>query len=136
MYTDFTQILFMRPLLFTFEAGWNKMSTPKKIFAKVGERITAKPDKSSKINAVYKFVLNGLEGGTWVVDLRKNTLGVRERDEEAQCTVVLSDKNFVKIATGRLGAEDAFITGKLKLFGDIGLAVKLGKILGSNDTKV
>jgi putative sterol carrier protein len=106
------------------------MATPKEIFAKIEERIRAKPDESSRINAVYKFVLKGPNGGTWIVDLRKDTLGVREADDEAQCTVILSDEDFIKIATGQLGAESAFMRGKLKLFGDMGLAMKLGKLFG------
>ncbi|HEX3034693.1 MAG TPA: SCP2 sterol-binding domain-containing protein [Thermodesulfobacteriota bacterium] len=105
------------------------MSTPREIFAEVQERMMAKSEKSAEINAVYKFVLSGPNGGTWVVDLRKETLGVREEDEEAHCTVMLSDKNFVKIATGKLEAAYAFMTGKLNLSGDIELAMKLGKIL-------
>jgi putative sterol carrier protein len=104
------------------------MATPKDIFAKMDEKIKAKPDESSQINAVYKFVLKGPNGGTWVVDLRKDTLGVREIDDEAQCTIMSSDENFVKIATGQLGAESAFIMRKLKLYGDMGLAMKLGKL--------
>ncbi len=106
------------------------MNTPREVFARVQEKMMAKSERSSEINAVYKFVLSGPNGGTWVVDLRKNTLGVREEDEEANCTVMLSDKNFVKIATGKLEAAYAFMTGKLNLSGDIELAIKLGKILG------
>ncbi len=64
------------------------------------------------------------------MDLRKDTLGVWEGDDEAQCTVTLSDEDFIKIATGQLGAESAFMRGKLKLFGDMGLAMKLGKLFG------
>lgn len=107
-----------------------EMSTPKEIFAKIERKISAKPDESSQINAVYKFVLNGPNGGTWIVDLRKDTLGVRESDDEAQCTIMSSDEIFVKIATGQLGAESAFMMRKLKLYGDMGVAMKLGKLFG------
>jgi putative sterol carrier protein len=117
-------------MIFTIRRQTKKMATPKEIFAKMEDRIRAKPDESSQINAVYKFVLNGPNGGTWVVDLRKDTLGVRENDGEAQCTITLSDENFVKVATGQIRAESAFMTGKLRLSGDMGLAMKLGKLFG------
>jgi putative sterol carrier protein len=104
------------------------MATPKDIFAKMQNKITEKSDEFSKINAVYKFVLNGPDGGTWIVDLRKTTFGIREADEEAHCTITLSANDFVNIATGQLGAESAFMRGKLKLFGNMGLAMKLGKL--------
>ncbi len=73
-------------------------------------------------------MLNGVDGGVWVVDLRKDSFGVRESDEDAQCRVTVSSEDFVKIATGKLKAESAFMRGKLKLIGDLGLAMKLGKL--------
>lgn len=107
-----------------------EMSTPKEIFAKIERKISAKPDESSQINAAYKFVLNGPNGGTWIVDLRKDTLGVRENDGEAQCIITVSDENFVKIATKQMRADAAFMRGKLKFSGDMGVAMKLGKLFG------
>ena len=106
------------------------MATPKEIFEKLQKKIVEKSDEFSQIAAVYKFVLNGPNGGTWIVDLRKDTLGVREDNSEAKCTVSMSDENFVKLVTGQLKAETAFMTGKLKLYGDMGLAIKLGKLFG------
>ncbi|MGH7800240.1 MAG: SCP2 sterol-binding domain-containing protein [Thermodesulfobacteriota bacterium] len=107
-----------------------KMTTPKEIFEKLQKKIVEKSDEFSDIGAVYKFVLNGPNGGTWIVDLRKDTLGVREDNSEAKCTVSMSDENFVKLVTGQLKAETAFMTGKLKLYGDMGLAIKLGNLFG------
>jgi len=102
--------------------------TAKEIFAKLEKKITERANEFSQIGGTYKFVLNGAEGGTWVVDLRKDSFGVRESDEEAQCRVTISSEDFVKIATGKLKAESAFMRGKLKLIGDLGLAMKLGKL--------
>ncbi len=104
------------------------MAAPKDIFSKLQNKIIEKSDDFSKIDAVYKFVLNGSNGGTWMVDLRKDTLGVREGNEEAKCVVTMSDENFIKLVEGQLKAEAAFMTGKLKLSGDMGLAIKLGKL--------
>jgi len=102
----------------------------KDFFPPLQKKIVEKSDEFSQIAAVYKFVLNGPNGGTWIVDLRKDTLGVREDNSEAKCTVSMSDENFVKLVTGELKAETAFMTGKLKLYGDMGLAIKLGKLFG------
>jgi putative sterol carrier protein len=107
-----------------------KMATPKDVFAKIERKISAKADESWQINAAYKFVLNGPNGGTWIVDLRKDTFGVREIDGEAHCTITVSDENFVKIATKQMRADVAFMTGKLKFSGDMGMAMKLGKLFG------
>jgi putative sterol carrier protein len=104
------------------------MITPKEIFAKLERKILERAGEFSQIGGIYKFVLNGVDGGTWVVDLRKDSFGVRESDEEAQCKVTISSQAFVQIATGKLKAESAFMRGKLKLIGDLGLAMKLGKL--------
>jgi putative sterol carrier protein len=106
------------------------MATPREIFERMERKIRERTDEFSKVGGVYKFVLRGPDGGTWVVDLRKETFGIRESDEEAQCKVALSSVDFVRIATGELSAESAFMRGKLKLFGDLGLAMKLGKLFG------
>jgi sterol carrier protein 2 len=104
------------------------MPTPKEIFARLEQKILERAGELSKIGGIYKFVLNGVDGGTWVVDLRKDSFGVRESDEEAQCKVAVSSQDFVQIATGKLKPESAFMRGKLKLVGDLALAMKLGKL--------
>ena len=48
----------------------------------------------------------------------------------ANCTIEMKDGDFVDIVTGKLNGQMAFMTGKLKIKGDMGLAMKLQKILG------
>ncbi len=105
------------------------MATTREIFEKVERKIKEKSEELSEVRAVYKFELNGPDGGTWIVDLRQETLGVRETEEDAQCTFKASDVNFVNMFTGKLRPESALLTGKVKMSGDIGLAMKLGQIL-------
>ncbi|GJM16091.1 MAG: hypothetical protein DHS20C13_14180 [Thermodesulfobacteriota bacterium] len=105
------------------------MATTREIFEKVERKIKEKSEELSEVRAVYKFELNGPDGGTWIVDLRQETLGVRQTEEEAQCTFKSSDVNFVNMFTGKLRPESALLTGKVKMSGDIGLAMKLGQIL-------
>ena len=46
------------------------VTTPREVFEqRMPKTLEAKPDLASKINASYKFVLSGDNGGTWVVDL-------------------------------------------------------------------
>ena len=103
--------------------------TIKEIFEKVEKKIFEKSGELSELRAIYKFELNGPNGGTWIVDLREESLGVRETDEEAQCTFKGSDENFINLFTGKLKPERALLTGKIKMSGDIGLAMKLGQLL-------
>lgn len=105
------------------------MTTTREIFEKVEKKIRERSDELSDVRAVYKFELKGDDGGTWVVDLREETLGVRESEEDAQCTIKAKDVHFVDMFTGKLRPESALLTGKVKMSGDIGLAMKLGQIL-------
>jgi len=109
--------------------GQRSMATTREIFEKVERKIKERSDEFSKLRAVYKFELNGPDGGTWIVDLRKETLGVRQTEEDAQCTFKSSDVHFVDVFTGKLRPESALLTGKIKMSGDIGLAMKLGQLL-------
>ncbi|NOZ85881.1 MAG: SCP2 sterol-binding domain-containing protein [Deltaproteobacteria bacterium] len=107
--------------------------TAKEIFEKnIPENLTKNAEKLSGINAMYQFIITGDQGGEWVVDLTKPDGGeVREgKDDAAQCTLTISDQNFVDLYTGKLNGQMAFMTGKLKVAGNIGLALKLQNIMG------
>ena len=105
------------------------MSTTKEIFEKVERKIKEKSQELSEVKAVYKFELEGPDGGTWIVDLREETMGVRQTEEEAQCTFRSKDVHFISMFTGKLRPESALLTGKVKMSGDVALAMKLGQIL-------
>ncbi len=109
------------------------MATTREIFARIDRKINERLTEYSKLGAVYKFILNGPDGGTWIVDLREDTYGVREageeEKEEANCTFNASDTHFIDMVDGKLRPENAFLTGKVKFTGDIALAMKLGDLL-------
>ena len=48
----------------------------------------------------------------------------------ADCTVKVSTADFEEIAAGKQNAQMAFMMGKLKVEGDMSIALQLGKILG------
>ena len=105
------------------------MPTTREIFEKVEVKIRERSQELSDVRAVYKFELEGPDGGIWIVDLREETLGVRQTEEEANCTFKAKDVHFVDLFTGKMRPESALLTGKVKMSGDIGLAMKLGQIL-------
>jgi len=105
------------------------VSTTREIFEKVEKKLRDRSHEFTQLRAVYKFVLNGPDGGTWIVDLREESFGVRESEEAAQCTFKASDENFIDLITGKLPPENALLTGKVKLAGDIGLAMKFGELI-------
>ena len=54
---------------------------------------------------------------------------VSNDDKPADCTIVVAKEDFEKIAAGQLDATAAFMQGKLKVNGDMGVAMKLGPML-------
>lgn len=48
----------------------------------------------------------------------------------ADCRVKISITDFLDIAAGRQNPQTAYMTGKVRVEGDLGLAMQLGKILG------
>jgi putative sterol carrier protein len=105
------------------------MATAAELFERIGQKIAGKSDLSSSIGAVYKFVLDGAGGGTWVVDL-KQSLAVTQGDGPAGCTVLMSAADFVDLFEGRANGQALFFSGKLKVEGDMGLALKLQQLTG------
>ena len=106
------------------------MTTAADIFSDLNNRIT--PEKASSINASYLFDIGGDDGGKWLVDLTGDGNWVTDgaSDPEANCTVtVKSADDWVGIATGKINPTMAFMQGKIKVKGDMSLAMKLQALL-------
>lgn len=56
--------------------------------------------------------------------------GVRASDDETDVTLIASADTFQDILSGDLNATSAFMSGRLKLDGDMGTAMRLGSLLG------
>lgn len=78
------------------------------------------------MNAVYKFQIEG--AGTWLVTIKDGQITVTEGDGQAQCTVIMKAEDFNQLTDGKLNPQMAFMSGKLKIQGDMGLAMKLGQL--------
>jgi len=93
-------------------------------------RLKAKPELVTKINSVFKFIITGEGAATWLVDLTTPGGKVEKADGQANCTITVGGQDLVDIVNGKLNAQMAFMGGKLKVAGDMGLALKLGQLIG------
>jgi putative sterol carrier protein len=108
-----------------------QVTSVKDVFERhIPAKFQAKPDVVQKINAIYQFNISGPGGGSWAVDCTRPggevTAGT---SPNAKCTVAATDADFLNIVNGKLNPQMAFMSGKLKIQGDMGLAMKLQQIL-------
>lgn len=94
-------------------------------------------DAIKQANAIFAFTLKNKAGETasWNLDL-KNAGKVSEGlGEKPTVTLSLSDDDFVALAAGKANAQRLFMSGKLKIKGDIMKSSKLEPILKKAQTK-
>jgi len=100
------------------------MSKPADFFANLEDKVNK--DKAAGMNAVYQFDISGDDGGQWAVTIADGDAKVAEGTaENPSITISMTDENFVDLVTGKLNGQTAFLTGKLKIQGDMTLAMKL-----------
>lgn len=100
------------------------MATAQELIERIGAKISSNPAVASNFGAVYKFVLDGAGGGTWLVNL-KDAPGARAGDGDCDCTISLATQDFVDLVEGRANGQQLYFQGKLRIDGNLGLALKL-----------
>jgi putative sterol carrier protein len=82
--------------------------------------------KTAGMNNSYFFDIDG--AGKWVVAVEDGKVTVSEGEGEADTTITTTEENFLSITRGELNPTSAYMTGKLKIKGDMGAAMKLQKL--------
>jgi putative sterol carrier protein len=85
------------------------------------------PEKAGSTKATIQFDLSGEQGGKWWVKIQdgKAESGKGDAPDTANLTVIADSADFVKIMLGQMDGMAAFMSRKLQVKGDMGLAVKL-----------
>jgi len=100
------------------------MSSVKEFFDTLESRIDQ--SKTAGMTNSYLFDIEG--AGMWKVDVDDGQVTVTEGEAEADVVISTSDETFEKIASGDQNPTSAYMTGKLKVKGDMGAAMKLQKL--------
>jgi len=98
--------------------------TVQEFFAQLPSR--ADSSKTAGMTNSYLFDIEG--AGTWKVDVDYGTVTVSEGSGDADVTIATSQETFQKIIDGEQNPTSAYMTGKLKVKGDMGAAMKLQKL--------
>ncbi|KAL9604248.1 MAG: hypothetical protein Q9219_000646 [cf. Caloplaca sp. 3 TL-2023] len=97
-------------------------------------------DAVKKGNAIFAFTLKNLQGQeeSWYIDLKESGSagkGVAPQGKEADVTLSLSDEEFGKLVSGKTQAQRLFMSGKLKIKGNVMKATKMEPVLKKAQTK-
>lgn len=103
---------------------WKLMSEVSDFFEHVPDRVNK--EKIQGMTATYQFSIAGDNGGEYWVKIAEGAAESGQGAAESpNITLTISDENFVNLITGKLNGQAAFLTGKLKIQGDMTLALKL-----------
>ena len=84
------------------------------------------PDKAKGMDATFQFELTGEGGGTWAAKIADDQCTVTEGGiDNPSATIRMGAADYVAIAQGKLDMAKAFMSGKIKVKGDMGLIMKL-----------
>ncbi|MGH7842740.1 MAG: SCP2 sterol-binding domain-containing protein [Candidatus Binataceae bacterium] len=83
-------------------------------------------DAAKGLNAIYQFDLSGDGGGKWAVLINNEQCQVQSGAHASpNITISMAANDYLDMVNGKLNGQMAFMTGKLKIAGDMGLALKL-----------
>jgi putative sterol carrier protein len=84
------------------------------------------PARAGNTDATIQFDLSGDQGGKWWVKIHDGKAESGKGDAESPTlTVTMDAKDYVKMSLGQMDGTAAFMQGKLKIKGDMGLAIKM-----------
>lgn len=92
----------------------------------------------NKTKAVFQFNIEGDEKGTWYLDLKNGNgrCGKGAPNVAPDATLTMKGQNFFDMFSGKLKPAPAFMTGKLKISGDLQKAMKLEKLMNAFKSKL
>jgi putative sterol carrier protein len=109
------------------DAASNSGSTPQEIFDAM--RGSFQPAKAKGVHARYQWDLSGPHGGEWWINVNDGSYQMgKGKIPNPTVTFTASDKDWVAICHDQLSGTWAYMTGRLKVRGDQGVARKLGEM--------
>jgi putative sterol carrier protein len=87
------------------------------------------PAAAGSLNKTLQWNVTGDEAGKYALKIANGTCElINGGVEKADITLTVADKDWLAVADGKLDAMNAFTTGKLKLAGDLMLAMKVTQL--------
>jgi putative sterol carrier protein len=103
------------------------MPTVKETFDAMPSRF--KPERAAGTSAVIQYDIGGDGGGTWHAVIKDGSCSVGAGPgTNPSLTLQVSSQDWLDMLTGKQSGQMLFMSGRLKVKGDMGLAMKLGSM--------
>lgn len=103
--------------------------------AVIGEYVAGNAELPGKVATVFQFRLKNPDSN-YVFDLKSSPGKVYAGEAQANCTLELSDADFLLMTTGKADPQKLFSEGRLKISGDLMASMKLGFLKKIDFSKV
>ena len=102
------------------------------VFEMIHAALQVEPSVTKGKEGVYQFELQGEDGGQFqmVID-ETGGRAIAGVEKEPQVTLIIDAEHFKDMVSKKLNPTVAFMSGKLKIKGNMGLALKLQTLLNS-----
>ncbi|MEW6045923.1 MAG: SCP2 sterol-binding domain-containing protein [Bacillota bacterium] len=106
------------------------MATAAEFLKSLVQRMNDQPERTGIKDAAIQFVLTGDGGGSWAVVISQGKAELKDGPvPNANVTIEMSVADFQEMSAGRLGPVAAYMSGRLRIQGDMGLAMRLQPLL-------
>ena len=92
------------------------------------ESLPTRVDRTKAAGFTNSYLFDVEGAGQWLVDVRDGDVNVTEGGGDADATISTSEENFMRIVRGEQNPMTAYMSGKLKVRGDMQAAMKLQKL--------
>jgi putative sterol carrier protein len=105
-----------------------KAATAREFFDDLAARTAGGSERTRGLTASYRFDVDG--AGSWRVQVDDGAVAVSESDGAVDCVIAVPEDLFLRIVRGEQSPMGAFLMGKIRIEGDVGLAMRLKDLLG------
>ena len=83
---------------------------------------------AADLSASYRFDIEG--AGSWHVEVESGAVTVTESRDPADCVIATDEETLLAVVGNEQSPMGAFMTGKIRVEGDMGLALRLKDLVG------
>lgn len=93
------------------------------------DRFDHNPQRAADLKGLAKFIVRGMGGGTWTINLDARPPKIEAIDRDADCTITIKADDLLKLANGDLNVGECYLQARLRVAGNEALAISLGRTL-------